>query len=77
MYHQEGTLFLVFQRNLHTVLHSDCTNSHPHQQCKRVSTVEYYSVIKRNEIGSLVERWMDLESVIQNEVRKRKTDIIY
>ena len=26
------------------------------------------SAIKRNEIGSFVETWMDLESVIQSEV---------
>ena len=29
---------------------------------------EYYSAIKRNKIGSFVEMWMDLESVIQSEV---------
>ena len=29
-------------------------------------TMEYYSAIKRNEIGSFVETWMDLESVIQS-----------
>ena len=26
-------------------------------------TVEYYSAIKRKDIGSLVEMWMDLESL--------------
>ena len=26
-------------------------------------TMEYYSAIKRNEIGSFVEMWMDLETV--------------
>ena len=31
-------------------------------------TVKYYSAIKRNEIGSFVEMWMDLETVIQSEV---------
>ena len=29
-----------------------------------IYAVEYYSVIKRNEFGSFIERWMDLESVI-------------
>ena len=27
--------------------------------------------IKRNKIGSFVEMWMDLESIIQSEVRKK------
>ena len=29
-------------------------------------------VIKRNETGSFVEMWMNLESVIQSEIRKKK-----
>ena len=34
--------------------------------------------IKRNKIGSFVETWMDLETVIKSEVvRKRKTKILY
>ena len=43
--------------------------------------MEYYSAIKRNKLGSFVETWMDLESVIQNEIsqkeKKRKMNIIY
>ena len=42
-----------------------------------IYTMEYYSAIKRNEIRSFVETWMDLETVIQSEVRKRKTNIVY
>ena len=38
--------------------------------------MEYYSAIKKNKIRSFVVMWMDLESVIQSEVRKRKTNII-
>ena len=41
------------------------------------NTMEYYSAIQRNKTGSFVETWMDLETVIQNEVRKKKTNIIY
>ena len=37
------------------------THTHTH-------TMEYYSAIKRNEIGSFVYTWMDLETVIQSEV---------
>ena len=32
--------------------------------------------IKRNEIELFVVRWMALESVIQSEVRKRKTNAV-
>ena len=35
-------------------------------------TMEYYSAIKRNEIGSFVEMWMDLETVIQSEVSQKE-----
>ena len=34
--------------------------------------MEYYSAIKRNEIGLFVEMWMDLETVIQNEVSQKE-----
>ena len=34
--------------------------------------MEYYSAIKRNEIGSFAEMWMDLESVIQSEVKSER-----
>ena len=37
-----------------------------------IYTMEYYSAIKMNEIVSFVEMWIDLETVIQSEVRKRK-----
>ena len=41
-----------------------------------IYTVEYYSAIKRNEIELFVVRWVDLECVIQSEVRKRKTNTV-
>ena len=38
--------------------------------------MEYYSTIKRNEIGSFVETWMDLETVIQSEVSQKEKNKI-
>ena len=35
-------------------------------------TMEYYSAIKRNEIVSFVETWMDLETVIQSDVSQKE-----
>ena len=37
-----------------------------------IYTTEYYSAIKSNEIGSFVETWMDLETVIQSEVSQKE-----
>ena len=37
-----------------------------------IYTMEYYSAIKRNEIRSSVEIWMDLESVIQSGVSQKE-----
>ena len=43
-----------------------------------IYTMEYYSAIKRKEIELFVVRWMDLESVIQSEVKsERKKQIPY
>ena len=37
-----------------------------------IYTMEYYSAIRRNEIGSFVETWMDLETVLQSEVSQKE-----
>ena len=37
-----------------------------------IYTMEYYSAIKRNEIESFVETWMDLEIVVQSEVSQKE-----
>ena len=34
--------------------------------------MEYYSVIKRNEIMPFAEMWIDLQTVIQNEVSQKE-----
>ena len=42
-----------------------------------IHTMEYYSAIKRNEIGSFVETWMDLEMKILSEVSQAEKDKYY
>ena len=37
-----------------------------------IYTMEYYSAIKRKEIGPFVETWMDIETVIQSEVSQKE-----
>ena len=37
-----------------------------------IYTMEYYSAIIRNETGSFVEMWMDVETVIQSEVSQKE-----
>ena len=42
-----------------------------------IYTMEYYSAIKKNAFKSVLRRWMNLESIIQSEVRKRKINTIF
>ena len=42
-----------------------------------VHTYNEIFVIKKNESESVLVRWVNLEPVIQSEVRKKKTNIIY
>ena len=42
-----------------------------------IYTKEYYSAIKRNAFESVLMRQMNLEPIIQSEVRKRNTNTIY
>ena len=37
-----------------------------------IYTMEYYSTIKRNKVELFLVRWLDLESVIQNEVSQKE-----
>ena len=39
--------------------------------------MEYYQAIKRNAFELVLMRWMNIETVIQSEVRKRKANITY
>ena len=36
--------------------------------------MEYYSAIKKNEFESVLLRWMNLESIVQNEVIQKEKD---
>ena len=40
-------------------------------------TRSYYSAMKKNEIRPFLEMWMDLENVIQSEIRERKSNMVY
>ena len=55
------------------------TNRSMNKENVYIYATEYYSAIKRNETGSFVVMWMNLESVILSEVKseKRKTNIAY
>ena len=39
-----------------------------------IYTVEYYSAIKRNTFESVLTRWINLEPIIQSEVRQKEMD---
>ena len=39
--------------------------------------MEYYSVIKKNKIMPFATTWMDLESIILNEVSQRRRNISF
>ena len=41
-----------------------------------IYTMEYYSVMKNNELMSFATTWMDLEMIILSKVSQTKTDII-
>ena len=42
-----------------------------------IYTVEYCSAMKRNETGSSVEMWINIENVIESEVSQKEESIIY
>ena len=51
-----------------------------YEEVKRIQTYCKdidFEAAKRNEIGSFVEAWMDLELVIQSELREREMNIVY
>ena len=41
-----------------------------------IYTTEYYSATKRKKFGPFLKTWIGLETIIQSEVRKRKTNTV-
>ena len=41
-----------------------------------IYTMEYYSLIKKNEILSFATTWLELEGIMLSEISQRKTKII-
>ena len=39
-----------------------------------IDRLEYYSAIKRNAFESVLKRWVNLESIIQDEVSQKEKD---
>ena len=84
MVKQLGFEVLVRNRGFESLLHYSLTKyllphfPHMFNDENKSTTMEYYSAIKRNEIESVLMRWMNLEPIIQSEVsQKGKTNIIY
>ena len=42
-----------------------------------IYTMEYYSAVKKNEIMLFATTWINLEIMIQSEVREKKTNITW
>ena len=74
---QKDTCTPMFTAALFTIARSwkqpKCPSTHEWiKKMWYIYTMEYYSAIKRNEIGSFVETWMNLETVIQHEVSQKE-----
>ena len=71
------------QCSLHTIYNSlDMEKNHKCpsieetiKKLQYIYTMEYYSAIKMNEIGSFVVMWMDLEIITQAEVSQKEKNI--
>ena len=42
-----------------------------------IHTIESYSAIKKNAVGSFVELWMDLETTMQSGINQKEENISY
>ena len=73
---QKDTCTRIFIAALFTIARSwkqpKCPSTDEWIKMWYIYTMEYYLAIKRNEIGSFVERWMDLGTVIRSEVSQKE-----
>ena len=51
------------------------THTHTHTHTY-IHTMEYYSVLKKNEILIFATTWMNLEGIMLGEISQTKTNII-
>jgi len=60
-------------------LHIHCSTIHNSQDMEttQIYMMEYYSAIKKNQIMPFAATWMEPETLILSEVRKRKTNTIW
>ena len=54
-----------------------CPSAEEWTKKRYIYTMEYYSATKRNEIGSFVKMWMELETLKQSEIgqKEKKSNI--
>ena len=79
---QKDTCTLMFTAALFTIARSwkkpKCPSTNEWiKKMWYIYTMEYYSAIKTNEIGSFVEMWMDLETAIQSELSQKEKKIYH
>ena len=71
---EKDTCILLFTAALFTI-EPRCTSTDEwKKKLWYISTIEYYSTIKRNAFESVLMRWMNLEPVIQSEVSQKEKD---
>ena len=73
---QKDTCPPVFTAALFTIARSwkqlKCQTDEWVKKMWYICTMEYYSAIRRNETGSFVETWMDLETIIKSEISQKE-----
>ena len=47
------------------------------EKLRYISTMEYYSAIKRNAFELVLLRWINLESIVQSEVKEKEKNILF